>query len=125
MRARLLSALCVGAIALPASAQDSRWWCATEGSERVSYTQDAIFLNEHTVCTSQQPIQLTSETEDAWSGAVTCTNIYVTGQAADGTAVTTSVPVDGPDWLALVGAADGTLYLFTAPDAPRRSYLPC
>jgi hypothetical protein len=126
MNQPLLAYMLLAAVgASPATAQDGVWWCEVEGPERLNFDAGGIAFNEHTLCQTDSQIVLNTANDDTWSGAVACENIYVTGQDDDGTWLTHSMPVDGTNWLSLTGAADGTLYLRTAPDGPDSAYLPC
>ncbi|MEX3014904.1 hypothetical protein [Gymnodinialimonas hymeniacidonis] len=108
----------------PAWAQDG-WWCATDGGERLSFDAGTVWFNEHTHCTADTAVELTTANGDAWDGPVSCENIYFAGRDEEGELIVQRVPVEDVTWISLTGAADGTLYLRTDPDGDDHAYLPC
>lgn len=128
MRARFLPGLALVAVQVlslpsPGAAQGlNGMWCTQQ--ETLHIDAYGIGFNEHTVCdVANLPVQM--DATDGWASSVTCRNVHVVGQDADGTYQTHETPVEGLTQIALRGAADGTLILSTDLHAEEMHFLPC
>jgi hypothetical protein len=102
------AALCAGAGLAEAAITGA--WCA--GEEVMWIRDDGIGFNAHTLCNAALPVAL--DQTGAYDTALSCENVYVAGEAADGTLMTEQIPMPDLAHLHLTERAGGLMADFGA-----------
>jgi hypothetical protein len=117
----LISAILIPAVGNAGADSFNGSWCDAE--TRLYVAADRIGFNDHTLCTSAVPV--VADAAGQWSGAIQCTNVYVTSVADDGTVETFEMPMPELDTLTLIPISGARLQVRVGAADAGRAFSRC